>query len=230
MSSQRQIAANRVNALKSTGPKSPEGKARVSRNAVTHGLCSRKALLPNEDSQRMRAQLQALRRALMPQGAGEESLVALMARDLRKLARVDRYEAGIYEWHHFGILAKRARRKASFYEDKLELEGYIAGDLPRAVEKKYDKARAKAKRMKNRRKASLPTTGLTFIRGAGGGDALSKLSRYSADIERSYLKKLDQFQRLQAQRAGRVPPPSGGGDENGSDNPVGLPARPHEAD
>jgi hypothetical protein len=56
------------------------------------------------------------------------------------------------------------------------------------------------------------------------------LSRYSADIERSYLKKLDQFQRLQAQRAGRVPPPSGGGDENGSDNPVGLPARPHEAD
>jgi hypothetical protein len=163
----------------------------------------------------------------MPQGAGEESLVALMARDLRKLARVDRYEAGIYEWHHFGILAKRARRKASFYEDKLELEEYIHGDPPRAVEKKYDKARAKAKQMTRRRRASLPTMGLTFIRGARGGDAFSKLWRYSADTERSYQRKLAEFQRLQAQRAGVVPPPAGGGDEDGPDKPVGaFPVRP----
>src|SRR4030095_6227954 len=117
MSSARQIAAHRGKARKSTGPRSPEGKARVSRNAVTHGLCSRKALLPNEESQWMRAQLQALRRDLMPQGAGEESLIGLMARELRKLARLDRFEAGVYAWHHFGILAKRASRKASFYED-----------------------------------------------------------------------------------------------------------------
>src|SRR4029450_1455709 len=159
MSSEAQRRANRRNALNSTGPKSPEGKARVSRNAVTHGLCSRKALLPNEESQWMRAQLQALRRDLMPQGAGEESLVVLLARDLRKLARLDRFEAGVYAWHHFGILAKRARRKASFYEDKRELGGDIAGDLPRAVEKKSDKARAKAKRMKNRVKPACPPRG-----------------------------------------------------------------------
>jgi hypothetical protein len=183
----------------------------------------------------MQAQLEALRRDLV-EGAGEESLVALMARDLLQLGRLDRFEAGVYEWHHFGILAKRARRKASFYEDKLKREEYIhGGDLPRAVEekyeKKYDKARAKAKRMKSRRRANLPTMGLTFIRGARGGDAFSKLWRYRAAIERSYLRKLADFQRLQAQRAGRVPPPAGGGDEDGPDNPVGaFPARPHEAE
>jgi hypothetical protein len=66
MSSERKAKANRRNALKSTDPKSPEGKARSSRNAVTHILCSRKVLLPNEDPQRMRAQLAALRRDLKP--------------------------------------------------------------------------------------------------------------------------------------------------------------------
>ena len=38
MTSIRQIMANRVNARKSTGPKTPAGKARVSRNSLRHGF------------------------------------------------------------------------------------------------------------------------------------------------------------------------------------------------
>jgi hypothetical protein len=38
MSTQKQINANRQNAKKSTGPKSDEGKATVSQNAIKHGL------------------------------------------------------------------------------------------------------------------------------------------------------------------------------------------------
>lgn len=41
MSSQAQIAANRRNAKRSTGPRTPDGKARIAHNAVCHGLASR---------------------------------------------------------------------------------------------------------------------------------------------------------------------------------------------
>ena len=38
MASEKQIAANRANAKKSTGPKSVAGKERSSRNSIKHGL------------------------------------------------------------------------------------------------------------------------------------------------------------------------------------------------
>jgi hypothetical protein len=38
MASERQIAANRQNAQKSTGPRSTSGKKRASNNALRHGL------------------------------------------------------------------------------------------------------------------------------------------------------------------------------------------------
>jgi len=46
MASDRKIAANRKNALRSTGPRSAAGKTRVSRNAVRHGLSAPIADLP----------------------------------------------------------------------------------------------------------------------------------------------------------------------------------------
>ena len=40
MASQKQVAANRMNAQKSRGPRSVAGKARASRNAIRHGLAA----------------------------------------------------------------------------------------------------------------------------------------------------------------------------------------------
>jgi hypothetical protein len=49
MTSDRKAEANRQNALKSTGPKTLEGKTAVRLNAVKHGLLSDQVLLPDED-------------------------------------------------------------------------------------------------------------------------------------------------------------------------------------
>ena len=50
MATLKQIEANRLNALKSTGPKTEAGKASVKLNAMKHGLLSKQVLLP-EDSE-----------------------------------------------------------------------------------------------------------------------------------------------------------------------------------
>jgi hypothetical protein len=51
MSSLKQIEANRCNALKSTGPTTPEGKQRSRCNAVRHGLTAETIIATLEDSE-----------------------------------------------------------------------------------------------------------------------------------------------------------------------------------
>ena len=48
MISQKQIQANRISALRSTGPKTAAGKAVVARNALRHGLRARQVVLDSE--------------------------------------------------------------------------------------------------------------------------------------------------------------------------------------
>ena len=49
MASVAQLLANRSNAQKSTGPRTPEGKAVVAQNAVRHGLCAERVVIQGED-------------------------------------------------------------------------------------------------------------------------------------------------------------------------------------
>ena len=50
MASPAQLAANRANAKKSTGPRTVEGKQRASMSALQHGLAAQTVVLPHEDS------------------------------------------------------------------------------------------------------------------------------------------------------------------------------------
>ena len=47
--SRRKLRANRDNAKKSTGPRTPEGKHRSSQNATPHGIFCQDLCLPGED-------------------------------------------------------------------------------------------------------------------------------------------------------------------------------------
>jgi hypothetical protein len=98
MTSEKQAEANRRNALNSTGPKTPEGKAAVSHNALRHGLLSRDILLPGEDEAALRELGEHLWDELQPVGALESLLVNRIISCTWRLQRLGRVEAGIFAY------------------------------------------------------------------------------------------------------------------------------------
>ena len=113
MTSDKKAEANRRNALKSTGPKTPEGKAAIRLNALKHGLLSKEILLPGEDEEALRELGEHLRDELQPIGELENLLVDRMIASYWRLRRVGRVEAGIFTWELYGELAGRAHEEAS---------------------------------------------------------------------------------------------------------------------
>jgi len=74
-SSQKRIEANRRNAQKSTGPKTPEGKARSSLNALRHGERAYTTLLPHEDEGMYQIHCEGFYQAMPPKNAIEAALL-----------------------------------------------------------------------------------------------------------------------------------------------------------
>jgi len=73
MATEKQIAANRANAQKSTGPKTAAGKLKSSRNAYRHGLSCPFRFDPIFDPI-FSAKVDAISRALMGEDANEDNL------------------------------------------------------------------------------------------------------------------------------------------------------------
>jgi hypothetical protein len=207
MTSEKQAQANRRNALKSTGPKTPEGKAAVRLNANKHGLRSQEVLLPGEDEEALKELDENLRTELQPLGELENLLVDGIIAAHWRLRRLRRVEAGIFAWELYGELAERAQQEAHTYEwsvlDALGSPEQITD------EQKHQKALSRAQEMKAKQDAETATLGRTFIRDADKANAFSKLSRYETAIWRSLYKALHELQRLQAARRteGDVLPP-----------------------
>ncbi len=76
---QKQLVANRANARKSSGPKTPTGRVQSSRNSIRHGLLARTIVLAGESSDRFKFLLDELSAELQPTTAIERSLVENMA-------------------------------------------------------------------------------------------------------------------------------------------------------
>jgi hypothetical protein len=214
MTSDKQARANRENALKSTGPRTPEGKDVVRMNALKHGLLSKETLLPGEDEKALRELDERLRDELQPMGELEDLLVERIIASYWRLRRLGRVEAGIFAWELYGEWAERARQEASSYTKQ---EGGLVDDFdylrPTTVitdQEKHQEATSKAWEMDAKQEAETATLGRTFIRDADSANAFSKLSRYEAAIERSLYRALHELQRLQAARraGGGAPPPA----------------------
>ena len=83
---------NRRNASKSTGPRTPEGKARSRFNAVKHGCRARLPILPGEDPEAYRSRLDAWVDKFGPRDAVEHYLVERTVHVSWQLDRADRAE------------------------------------------------------------------------------------------------------------------------------------------
>ncbi len=92
--SPRKLDANRRNALRSTGPTTPAGKARVGFNALTHGLLAKEVVLPGEDRAEFEGLVARLREHYNPVGPIEEILVEQAAVAHWRGARALRAERG----------------------------------------------------------------------------------------------------------------------------------------
>ena len=97
MSSLRQIEANRRNALKSTGPITPEGKERSRRNAFRHGLTSETVIASLEDREDYQAFEAAVIADYDAETAVERELVLRLASVLWRLRRANGIETAIFE-------------------------------------------------------------------------------------------------------------------------------------
>ena len=93
MTSDLQIASNRDNARKSTGPRTPEGKAQVARNGVTHGLTGRFQLLEGESPAILDNLLAQLTIEHRPDGETESFLVRQLAELQLRLDRASALES-----------------------------------------------------------------------------------------------------------------------------------------
>jgi hypothetical protein len=100
MTSLRQIESNRRNALKSTGPKTEDGKARASRNAIRHGLTAETVIKLLEDPDDYKAFEQAVTADYDAETAVERELVLRLASLLWRLRRATTIETGLLQIQH----------------------------------------------------------------------------------------------------------------------------------
>src|SRR5438552_17251744 len=131
MATLKQIEANRRNALRSTGPKTQEGKAAVRLNSLRHGVYAKTLLLPGESREDFNQLCEDLEKDWQPQTRTEQEHVEEMATCIWKKIRMQVAENSILrqdalgkdQIHLVDVLWKaQARLRRSFTQAQHELE------------------------------------------------------------------------------------------------------------
>jgi hypothetical protein len=92
MTTESQILANRINALKSTGPRTAEGKAVASQNSVKHGLLAERDVITSESQTDFDLYRQQLLDELNPLSPMESILAERIVTLSWRLKRVCRFQ------------------------------------------------------------------------------------------------------------------------------------------
>ena len=98
MTSQKQIEANRRNALMSTGPRTPDGKQVVSGNAITHGLRASRIVIDGESEIEFNELRDELIRHIDPVGPLEQLLTDRIIAAIWRLRRAAYIEVELFNY------------------------------------------------------------------------------------------------------------------------------------
>jgi hypothetical protein len=175
---EKQLAANRANASKSTGPRTPEGKSRAAQNARRHGLCigaiSITRLEDHSELENLRADAVA---AYLPRTSQESFAVDRIALAQLQIMRAARVEAGLFMECLNTCL--NDDNKTSIFR----LHEQLIGDEQPRLEQNGTYALA---------------TGMELM--ARRGNVWSLFLRYQAQAERQYRRAVEEFERLKQLR------------------------------
>jgi len=97
MSSLKQFTANRINALKSTGPRTEQGKQRSRQNALRHGLTAETVITTLENAADYQVFEATICAEYQPRTATMRELVARLASVLWRLRRSTSIETGLMQ-------------------------------------------------------------------------------------------------------------------------------------
>ena len=157
MTTKKQTEANRKNAKKSTGPKTGEGKAKSSMNALKHGLTSQRVWLNEEEKKDFHGFRLGLVDEMEPWGSLETQFVCRIAAQMWRLARVPGIEAELLEKLSYdSVDGTYTSLGEAFHKDIATYDG-----------------------------------------------SLGRLARYEAILDRSLIRLLSEFRKIQADRRRR---------------------------
>jgi len=176
MASDAQILANRLNAQKSTGPRTVEGKAVVAQNAVRHGLLAQQAVIRGEDPGEFEFYRDEMLGELALAGAMESMLAERAVGLAWRLRRAERVQAEVFD---------------------AMLEEETTDPVRKLVRSMRQRGAKDAEDSGDSRDLTL---GRVVVRDFGHSRVLDRLGLYERRIEHSLYKTMGEFQKLRLLR------------------------------
>jgi hypothetical protein len=176
MTSDAQVAANRSNAAKSTGPRTAQGKAVVAQNALKHGLLARDAVIRGEDPGEFEFYRDRMLGELAPVGMTESVLAERAVGLSWRLRRAERVQNEVFD---------------TLYS------GQADSPLSKLTQSMLPKHLARPQVSEDGRDLTL---GRVVVKDFANSRVLDRLLMYERRIEHSFYKTMAEIQKLRLMR------------------------------
>jgi len=203
MPTQKQIQANRRNAQKSTGPKTPDGKRIASQNSITHGLTANRSVIENENLDEFKTFYTTMHETLAPVGPVETMLTERIVSLSWRLKRAEWTESGV-----INVLANDRNVVHRVENPGNQLESLAARSISQSIrdalyQNNPGQFNSGVKRLENLinppQRDSGPQTvlGCVAIEDFRDANILERLLRYQGQIERSLYRAIFELEKTQ---------------------------------